>query len=200
MGWERSADTMNRPHKSNMPDAEKPIKTDLTKTILEDAAGKKPFSETIFAYLIAFGIGFVAPPLGPIASPLALFLSNRKGEHTNNKGQKITPQAMWMAGGVVITPILLVANVFLFPAAQSPADKDRAIHTKCQELIIGRLREPSSYQRISSGFFSSRDGVAERGVAISYRARNGFGGMTVEIADCTTETGDPQDLKITGPY
>jgi hypothetical protein len=68
----------------------------------------------------------------------------------------------------------------------------------CEETIKRRLREPRSYERIDSAFYKSPNGGNRKGVIIEYRARNGFGGMNVVSADCLTETGKAEDLKLTG--
>ena len=60
------------------------------------------------------------------------------------------------------------------------------------------MREPKSYERINSTFYRSPNGGNNKGVIIEYRARNGFGGMNVVSADCLTETGNVEDLKLTG--
>jgi hypothetical protein len=74
----------------------------------------------------------------------------------------------------------------------------RAMRYICEETIKSRLREPSSYERINSAFYKSPNGGNNNGVIIEYRARNGFGGMNVVSADCLTETGKIEDLKLTG--
>jgi hypothetical protein len=73
--------------------------------------GKKLFSRTLWAYLMAtvFG-GVVAGPPGALLSPLALAIANRKGEFITEKGQKITPITMWVAVGLVFTPLCWYLN------------------------------------------------------------------------------------------
>jgi hypothetical protein len=74
----------------------------------------------------------------------------------------------------------------------------RAIRFICEENIKTRLREPSSYERISSTFYGSQNKSSKKGVIIEYRARNGFGGMNVISGGCVTETGRVEDLKLSG--
>jgi hypothetical protein len=74
----------------------------------------------------------------------------------------------------------------------------RAIRYICEQTIKSRLREPQSYEKISSSFYGSPAGGNKKGVIIEYRAKNGFGGMNVASAGCLTETGKVEDLKLTG--
>ena len=74
----------------------------------------------------------------------------------------------------------------------------KAIKYICEEKIKSRLREPNSYEEIDTTSYGSRAGSKKKGVIIKYRARNGFGGMNIASAGCLTETGNVEDIKLTG--
>lgn len=100
-------------------------KSQILNLEMEGGQSSKPFAKTPLAYVLAVVFGAIAAPIGLIASPLALCLSNLKGEHTNNKGQKITPLSMWIAAGVVFTPVCWILNQTM-PSTPSPPKETKA--------------------------------------------------------------------------
>ena len=69
---------------------------------------------------------------------------------------------------------LLLITIFLV-ACSSKAEPDHEMDTVMRH-ILSRLREPDSFELIEAARIPNKCGVA---IAIRYRARNGFGGMTV---------------------
>jgi len=74
----------------------------------------KPFMSSKWAYAMAVAAGAIAFPLGILISPIVLLLANVRGEYKDKQGIKITPLAVWIGAGVVLTPACWIANQIMF--------------------------------------------------------------------------------------
>jgi hypothetical protein len=74
------------------------------------ASINSPFMNSKWAYVAAVAAGAIAGPLGIMISPFVLLLANIRGEYTDKQGNKMTPLAVWLAAGVVLTPACWIAN------------------------------------------------------------------------------------------
>jgi hypothetical protein len=126
------------------------------------------------------------------------------GEENSTSGSK-RKEAWLMGGGAVILLAFLIGAI----ASETPkpesagnkanqsTDEPRATGEKCfsvwdgsnkalVENVKGALREPDSFEHIKTNAYYTDD-KSRLSVKMSYRARNGFGGMNVEAASASVD-------------
>lgn len=62
-------------------------------------------------------------------------------------------------------------------------------HEELADFVAVNLREPASFEHLSTNIFPV-DGAGNHNLVMRYRARNGFGGMTIETVRATIKNSD----------
>lgn len=97
-----------------------------------------------------------------------------------------------LSAWLLVPAVLGAAALLLYSkGSDSPADLASGAGKACQRIVADMLREPESVRWESIDPWIIEPGSTTYVVRMTYRARNGLGGMTRETRDCKVRHDGP---------